>query len=167
MTWPDASGRHRNRSVAAAGMVSLLAGCSGPQSALDPAGLGAERIADLFAWMAAGAVVIWLVVIGLSVHAVRARAGSATPGAVNLLLVWGGGVFPTVVLAALLLHGLPLMSDLTSAAPAGSLRIAVHGEQWWWRVPSFGMLPGEELLLLAGYLDGLKWEPQVGKCERA
>ena len=51
----------------------LMAGCGGPQSALDPAGRGAERIADLFWWMAAGAAIIWLAVIGLAIYAMRVR----------------------------------------------------------------------------------------------
>ena len=56
-----------------------LAGCGGPQSALDPAGRGAERIADLFWWMAAGAVVIWLAVVGLAIYAMRVRPEAAQP----------------------------------------------------------------------------------------
>src|SRR3546814_17191026 len=41
---------------------------------------------------------------------------------------------PTVVLAALLGHGLLLMPKLRAEAPADALRIHVSGEQWWWRV---------------------------------
>ena len=45
------------------GGVWWLVGCSGPQSALDPAGHGAERIANLFWWMTGGAGIIWLAVV--------------------------------------------------------------------------------------------------------
>ena len=38
-----------------------LAGCSGRQSALDPAGGDAERIAELFWWMTGGSAVVWVV----------------------------------------------------------------------------------------------------------
>ena len=45
----------------------LVTGCSGPQSVLDPAGRGAERIAALFWGMTVGATVIWFTVIGLAI----------------------------------------------------------------------------------------------------
>lgn len=115
-------------------VLLLLAGCSGRQSTLDPAGRDAERIADLFWWMVAGAAVIWLLVVGLAAYAIRVRRESHSPNAARLLIVGGGVVLPTVVLAALLIYGLAMLPELTSPAPAGSLKIAVDGEQWWWRV---------------------------------
>ncbi|HSK80649.1 MAG TPA: cytochrome c oxidase subunit II [Thermoanaerobaculia bacterium] len=111
-----------------------LAGCSGPQSTLDPAGVGAERIAWLFWWMAAGAVVIWLAVAGLAVYAHRVRPGPHDERKTTLLIIGGGALFPTVVLGVLLSFGLAEMPGLLAPAPEGSLRIAVSGEQWWWRV---------------------------------
>lgn len=39
-----------------------------------------------------------------------------------------------MVLGVLLVYGLALTPDLLAPAPEGSLRIAVTGEQWWWRV---------------------------------
>src|SRR5688500_13542215 len=61
------------RAVACAVAVGL-AGCSGRQSGLDPAGRGAEQIADLFWWMVAGSVVVWLAVVWLTYSAIRGRA---------------------------------------------------------------------------------------------
>lgn len=114
--------------------VLLLAGCSGPQSALDPAGRGAESIADLFWWMTSGAIVIWLGVIGLAFYAVRARPEAHGRRQANLLIIGGGAAIPTVVLTGLLAYGLALMPPLLATAPEGSLKISVSGEQWWWRV---------------------------------
>ncbi len=48
MSWRQRSTYLLVRSTALGAGMLLLAGCSGPQSALDPAGRGAERIADLF-----------------------------------------------------------------------------------------------------------------------
>lgn len=121
--------------------VALLAGCGGPQSALDPAGHGAQRIASLFWWMVAGAIVVCAAVAALTVHAVRARPENFPPRKAKLLIIGGGVLVPTVVLAALLVYGLAMLPDLLARAPAGSLRIAVTGQQWWWRVqylPSSG-----------------------------
>jgi cytochrome c oxidase subunit II len=126
-------GRDACRRVVSAGAL-LLAGCGGPQSALDPAGRGAERIADLFWWMTAGAIVIWLAVIGLAFYAVRVRPEAHSRRQANLLIIGGGAIIPTVVLTGLLAYGLALMPDLLAPAPEGSLKIAVTGEQWWWRV---------------------------------
>jgi cytochrome c oxidase subunit 2 len=111
----------------------LLVGCDGPQSTLDPAGRGAGRIADLFWWMAAGAGIIWLIVVGLTIYAMRIRPESHNYG-VATLIIGGGAVLPTVVLTVLLAYGLAMVPDLLAPAPAGGLQIAVAGEQWWWRV---------------------------------
>jgi cytochrome c oxidase subunit 2 len=111
----------------------LLAGCEGPQSALAPAGRGAERIADLFWWMAGGAGIIWLAVISLAIYSLR-HPESHHRGRAGILIIGGGAVLPTVVLAGLLAYGLALMPALLAPAPEGSLKIAVSGEQWWWRV---------------------------------
>ncbi|MDO8534267.1 MAG: cytochrome c oxidase subunit II [Xanthobacteraceae bacterium] len=111
-----------------------MAGCDGRQSALDPAGVGAERIAGLFWWMTGGAAVVWIAVAALTVHAVRALPETFPERRARLLIIGGGALVPTVVLAALLVYGLAMLPDLLARAPVGSLKIAVTGEQWWWRV---------------------------------
>lgn len=111
-----------------------LTGCSGQRSALDPAGDAAERVANLYWWMIAGSVVILLLMIGLTIYAIRARRQPDNERKGNLLIVGGGVVLPTVVLTTLLVYGLAMLPDFTAPAPAGSLKITVHGKQWWWRV---------------------------------
>lgn len=112
----------------------ILAGCDGPQSTLVPAGVGAERIATLWWWMCAGAVVIWGAVMGVAIYATRVRPGRHDPRAMRFLIVGGGVVTPVSVLGVLLGYGLFLIPELSAPAPADGLRIAVSGEQWWWRV---------------------------------
>ena len=114
--------------------VLVLAGCGGIQSALEPAGSGAARIAELFWWLVGGAVIIWLAVIGLAVYATWARPEAHDRRAARWLIIGGGAVFPTVVLTVYLVYGLAMMPDLLRPAPEGSLRVAVAGERWWWRV---------------------------------
>jgi len=111
-----------------------LSGCSGPQSGLDPAGRGAEQIADLFWWMVAGSVVVWLAVVWLTYSAIRGRASKHTERQARLYVIGGGALIPTVVLAALLIYGLGMMPELVAPAPPGTLKIRVIGEQWWWRI---------------------------------
>lgn len=111
----------------------LLTSCRGAQSALDPAGREAHRIADLFWWMTAGAVVIWLTVLALAAYATRARPGPERHRQ-GMMLIMGGALAPAIVLGGLLIYGLAMLPDLLSPAPKGSMRISVYGEQWWWRV---------------------------------
>jgi cytochrome c oxidase subunit 2 len=114
-------------------MVLLAGACTGPQSALDPAGAQAHELSRLFTIMVVGAVVIWTIVMVLTIFAARTER-SFTPAAARRLVVIGGIVTPTIVLAALLVHGLSMLPRFLAAAPEGTRRIEVIGEQWWWRV---------------------------------
>lgn len=113
--------------------ATALAACTGPQSTLDTAGVDADRVADLFWAMFAGAAVIWLLVVGLAVYATRIRPQRHDERTGLILIIGGGVVFPVVVLTALLAYGIGMMPELRAADPGG-LRVAVSGEQWWWRV---------------------------------
>jgi cytochrome c oxidase subunit 2 len=132
------AGEHRYRAegAAALGGALLLAGCSGPQSALDPAGHEASEVFTLFWVMLAGAVLIWAAVIGAAVFGSRFQKQPLGERAGLRIILWAGAVIPTVVLAALLVFGLRLMPVLRAAEPA--LRIEVSGEQYWWRVTYLG-----------------------------
>ena len=123
----------------------LLSGCDGAQSALEPAGRSAEKIANLFWWMTAGAAVIWAAVVGLAAYSVRAAPGRKNRQA-SLMIIVGGAVAPTVVLSLLLAYGLSMMPEMLSPAPEGSLKITVTGEQWWWRV-SYESSNGEQIAM--------------------
>jgi cytochrome c oxidase subunit 2 len=106
----------------------------GPLSTLDTAGRDAAEIAALFWWMTAGALVIWAAMIALALYCAW---GPRRPDAQRFgpaLIVGGGVIFPTVVLAGLLVAGLPVLPRVLDAAPPGRRVIAVAGEQWWWRV---------------------------------
>lgn len=111
----------------------MLSNCGGQQSALNPAGHGAELIAGLFWAMAAGSILICIAVFALTFYFVRVHKRRRDEIS-TYLIVGGGAVGPTAVLTILLVYGLALLPDLVGPAPAGSLKIAVTGEQWWWRV---------------------------------
>ncbi len=104
----------------------------GRQSAFSTFGMEAASLASLTWWMVAGAIVIFIGVATLMVLAMRAREGELTHTQGMKLVLWAGGVLPTIVLLTLLVTTLPQMRPL-QAAPA-DLRIAVQGEQFWWRV---------------------------------
>jgi cytochrome c oxidase subunit II len=116
------------------GGLLLLAACDGPQSALDPAGRSAARLASLFWWMSIGALVIWVAVVALALYAARAGRRPVSLKSARTLIVGAGVVFPGLVLAGLLAAGLSMLPPVLARAPEGSLTIQVTGEQWWWRL---------------------------------
>lgn len=111
-----------------------VAGCAGPQSSLQPAGEAAHRIANLFWWMSAGALAVWALVIWLTISAMRGRVAEQTARQARFYIIGGGTLLPTVGLTALLIYGFRLMPPMLAPAPEGALRVAVTGEQFWWRV---------------------------------
>lgn len=105
---------------------------AGRQSAFSTFGVEADAVAGLTIWMVAGAVVIAAVVALLFVVAIRAREGAIGHRGGMRLVLWAGAVVPTLILFTLLVSTLPMMRPLRPA-PA-DLRVAVQGEQFWWRV---------------------------------
>ncbi|WP_288459510.1 cytochrome c oxidase subunit II [uncultured Sphingomonas sp.] len=105
---------------------------SGRQSIFSTFGAEAETLAGLTWWMTAGAVVIFVAVATLIVMALRARRNAITHRQGMRLVLWAGGVVPTVVLLSLLVSTLPQMRPI--AVAPGDLRVTVEGEQFWWRI---------------------------------
>lgn len=126
--------RHDRTAILALAASLLSAGCRGIQSTLSPGGREAERIADLFWWMAGGALVIELGVVALAVYCVRTGNGIPSRRRDRVLIIGGGVAFPLVVLTALLVYGLMALPPLIARAPEAPVQIHVVGEQWWWRV---------------------------------
>ncbi|MCP3736242.1 cytochrome c oxidase subunit II [Sphingomonas sp. RP10(2022)] len=115
-----------------AGAAGALSACNAHQSTLAPFGADAADIRHLFLVMLAGAVVIAAGVALLMRHAVRAPEDRLTHHQGMRLVLWLGGVIPTVVLLGLLVWSLPYMKP-RPLGPA-DLQIAIEGEQFWWRV---------------------------------
>lgn len=110
-----------------------IGGCSGSQSALDPAGIEADEVAFLFWIMVGGGAVLWLAVVAVAVYAVRIRPEQHEEWVGRALILGGGVALPLVVLTGLLVPGLAMIPSLRTSG-SGPLRIEVVGEQWWWRV---------------------------------
>ena len=103
-------------------------------AALDGAGRSAADVIPLLIAMAIGSALIWLVVTGLSLYAVRAGRPLWTERGGFWLITVGGVVVPTVVLAVLLAFGMPSLARQLDTSRTADLRLSVVGEQWWWRV---------------------------------
>src|SRR5690606_41065541 len=113
----------------AVGLLLVVAGCGGDQSALAPAGPIGLSIATLAWIMFAGAAVIFGVVMALTVIAwlapLRVRRWLGTSRAVAI----GGIAFPVVVLSALLVYGLCVTRTTAGSEGTGPVSINVVGEQ--------------------------------------
>jgi cytochrome c oxidase subunit 2 len=122
--------------LALAACLLAAAGCEGPQSVLDPRGPQAQELAQLWWIMAAGAVLIWLFVVGCAVYATRTRPVEHEIFAGTAFIVGGGVALPVVVLSPLLIYSF-LLAGEPVAVPGDGLRIEVIGKQWWWEVRYF------------------------------
>ena len=116
--------------------VPAIAACSGPQSALDPAGEEAAQIANLFWVMVWGGGLIWLFVAGALAYSLRPERKMYDERRAGRFIFWAGAVFPSVTLLVLLAYALWQMPDLRPLADQNGqgLRIEVTGRQFWWEV---------------------------------
>ena len=131
------------------GVTVCLGACSGDLSTLDPAGPAAGAIAVLWSIMAAGSVLIFLATaaaLALAWWRPRMVGGASAP---RILVLWGGLVLPSAVLAALVVSAFALGERMMGArGPSAPLRIEVEARQWLWefRYPAAGGLTTTDVL---------------------
>ena len=133
--------------------VPLLAACSGPQSALDPAGPMAREVALLWWAMCAFASLVLLAVSALWIYAMRRQPRDLDPQQAKRIhrrwIVGGGIILPTASIALLLVFGTPIASRMLPLPLSGEqpLRIEIVGHQWWWEVryPDSGVVTANQL----------------------
>ena len=110
----------------------LLAGCAGPQSALDPAGPFAASIHLLGIMMYVGAALVTLLVCVLMlVPFLRRRERRVN----RKLFLWGGGVaLPLLTLTALVPYVLIVGMETRISTGVDLLAIDVTGHRYWWEM---------------------------------
>jgi len=110
----------------------VLAGCTGPQSTLQPAGPSADSIHQLGTVMyVAAALVAILVTALILLPFLRPRNRPAN----QKLFLWGGGVaLPLVTLTALVPYIMSLGHETRAAGGADRLSVDVTGHQYWWEM---------------------------------
>ena len=126
------------RFLAAAASIAFLiaaAGCRGAQSALDPAGREASKIAGiwwLFFWVCSAVFVAVITALLAAVFRPRTPE-SGEPRRGRTIVVAGVGATAAILLLFLIVS---VSAGRAIAEPAGpdALRIQVTGHQWWWEV---------------------------------
>jgi cytochrome c oxidase subunit II len=113
-------------------LLPWVVSCSGPLSALDPAGKDASTIATLWWWMFAGGLLVWLFVSALAVYGVISSEHDRKR--TTLFVIVGGAVFPATVLTVLLIFGLTRVPAILAPGDSDAPVVRIIGEQWWWRV---------------------------------
>ncbi|HLF97080.1 MAG TPA: cytochrome c oxidase subunit II [Methylococcaceae bacterium] len=116
------------------------------QSALNPQSPVSQEIATLGWVMIAGAALIFLAVLALTLYALFARDEARAVLGGRELILYGGVVFPVVSLSALLVYALLTADRIVTRDEPAAVRIEVIGEQFWWRV---------NYLDAAGYTDAV------------
>lgn len=87
---------------------------------------------DLFWICVAGATLLYVAGIVLILYAMHRPPPPAAERIGRRLILYGGVVLPTLLLAGLAVAGLRLMVDLRGMQ--GEMTVRVTGEQYWWRV---------------------------------
>ena len=121
----------RCRLLAATALAPLATGCSGPLSALDPAGPAAAAIAGLWWLMFWGAAVVWLLVVVMLLLGMRRRR-HLSEAAGRRMIIAGGLALPTVVLGALLVYGTVSSDRITGRHAEVAQVVQVTARQWRW-----------------------------------
>ncbi|RAI38961.1 cytochrome c oxidase subunit II [Rhodoplanes roseus] len=132
--------RRVQRAVALALAVGL-AGCSGWQSALDPHGTDAARLAGLMWFVMATCAAVWvLVVLTLAPALWRRRAPRPDPLALDaprerrMRAVIAGAVGATVVVISVFTLTSFVTTRGLGVTGSDEPTIRVRGRQWWWEV---------------------------------
>jgi cytochrome c oxidase subunit II len=135
----------KRTAILAAVLSAASGGCSGLQSALDPAGPEAEAVARLTWIMIAGGTAILALVMLIAWYAIARDPDKRWRLSSTALIVAGGVALPIVVLSALLVYGVWLTGELRASDDEGALRIHVTGHMWWWEVHYPGAREGERV----------------------
>lgn len=111
--------------------------CGGAQSALEPAGPQAVKIAGLW-WimLAVGTLVLLgvMVLLAIAMEGFPRRWQELTARGATKLVLAGGVAIPSVVLFGLLVYSVLVDRAISQTPPEDSVTVEVIGHRWWWEV---------------------------------
>lgn len=136
--------------AAVVAVAIAVAGCAGVQSALEPSGPAAARIAHFWWIMLAATLVPAVLVIGMALYAVRraqtGRGAGLGLGDTTFVLV-GGAAIPLAILVYLLVTNVRIGGAVTQPPAEPALTVEVVGHQYWWEVryPAHDIVTANEI----------------------
>tara|TARA_R110000796_G_scaffold81455_6_gene179384 strand:+ start:3206 stop:4189 length:984 start_codon:yes stop_codon:yes gene_type:complete len=125
------------RGLAGLGIALFLSACQGQQSALSGGGAESDRTLALTVLLGIGGAIIFLLVSGALLIALRGPRRWRSFLSAHTLVVHGGITFPAVVLSLLMIYSFAVLraGPVPESDPdEPSHVIRVEGLQWWWRV---------------------------------
>jgi cytochrome c oxidase subunit II len=140
---------------------------AGTQSALDPRGPAAARLAELWWVMFAFGAFVFVLVLVLLFAALlrRRRATEETPpenhnDTGRKWLIWGGIVLPLWILAIVFWYNIYTLSTVATAPEDEETLIQIVGRRWWWEVHyrDLGITTANELHIPVGQPVHIKLE---------
>jgi cytochrome c oxidase subunit 2 len=145
------------RTRVAALLALALAGCSGPQSALDVAGVQAGRVASLWWLTLAICATVYLIVMALLVATIaRRRHGTIGDAPVvawepsserrTRRIVAVGVALTVAILLLFLVADFITGRELGDLDGRNALVIEVIGHQWWWEVHYADSIPANRIV---------------------
>ena len=131
------------------GLITLLSGCNGPLSTLEPSGPAAASIATLWWVMLAGAAALFALVMVIFAMVYR-RPGWGSRISPARWIALGGLVLPAFVLLPLVAYALIAGERLLPLPGNAPPRIEAEGRQWYWtfRYPDHGGVETKNVMLL-------------------
>ncbi|MFI7427681.1 c-type cytochrome [Micromonospora sp. NPDC049836] len=129
--------------AAVLGVLPALAGCAGgAPSALDPAGTGAGRVADLWwvlFWISTAVFAEVMLVLAWALVFRRRRDARVRHGQPLRFVTIAGAGIPLVVLVTVYALGLRDLAALGDGPGPRATTIEVTGHKWWWEVRVAGV----------------------------
>lgn len=129
----------------------LLAGCSGSQSILDPAGDGARDSANiwwLMFWLGTAVFVVVLALIGVAVIRGSRDDDTALSSKGRLrMVVLGGVIIPAIIIAIVFAGSTRSLLGMSELRQSSDVVIDVIAHQYWWEVryPEEGIVTANEI----------------------
>lgn len=149
-------------SVLVAVVAAGLAGCSGPESWLEPVGRAAattNTVWWIMFWLGLAVYVIVMALAAVALVRARRRGPIDTtevedPPVSRRLVVYGGIAGPALVLLVLNVVTVPMSASVASppGGPDDALVVEVVAEQFWWRVtyPDHDVVTANEIHIPTG-----------------
>lgn len=149
--------RRRWCGLAIAGIAFVASGCGQSPSTLDPAGPAARRIEDVWWFLFALGLVVFVVVTGLILYAlVRSRAMVPARRVLGMngqtFTVVAGAIIPLVILTVVAIQTFRTMAYFSEPPSEPTLTVDVIGWMWWWeiRYETLGIVTANEIRIPAG-----------------